>query len=125
LVQQPQVDQDPDGHEGVYRRLKLDQQVDVEPLPLPLDPPDHVAFAALEIMADVAGRELLQGRKVEILHPLLGDETLEEVSDHLGMGEQQLVAVVVVRHRTLSCRAGRKARAFLSGTRLKGKVDHP
>jgi hypothetical protein len=42
LVEKPGVDHDPHGHEGVHGRLKLEQNVDVEPGPFPADLPDHV-----------------------------------------------------------------------------------
>jgi hypothetical protein len=87
-----------------------DQQVDVEPaLPLPAHPPDHVALPAAQLGRDVAPGDPLQGREVEVPHPVLQHEAAEQVRHHLGMGKKTLVAVVVVRHR-------RSIRASCPGT---------
>jgi len=52
-------------------------------------------------MADVAGAHALQGVELQFIHPRLVDEADEQVAHHLGMGEEQLVAVVVVGGRGL------------------------
>jgi hypothetical protein len=89
--------------EGIGSGLELDQQVDVEPArpgSAPADTPDHVAMAFAQVFADEAAADPFQGGEIEGLHPALAQEAAEQLHDHLWVGEEKLVAAVVIRHRT-------------------------
>src|SRR5690606_23268459 len=63
-----------------------------------------VVAALPEIVADVGARNSLERAVVELLEPRLVDETFEQIAHHLRMREQQLVGVIVIRHRPASLR---------------------
>ena len=98
LVKQMHVAPNAHRHEIVHRRLKLQKDIDVEPLRAPTDPPDDVVLSVPNIVGYVAAACLLQGGKVQLCHPRLPYETEKEVPHHFRMGEDLLVRIVDITH---------------------------
>ena len=96
LVQQTGIRQHAHGHRPVHRRLKLQQQHQIEPPPVvEANPPHRVAVALPQVAADEAGRQRRQRGEVEAAAPAAGGEAAQQVADHAGPGEQLLVGRVV------------------------------
>ena len=76
--------------------LEFDQQVEVNPVFAGLDPPDDIAFALPQVVADVMTGAFLQGVEVEAVQPVVGNKTEDQVTHHLGCREQEFIAGVVV-----------------------------
>ena len=98
LPQQAHVNKNPQRHPWIHFGLELQEQVDVDPPLLPPDPPDDVVLPVTQVIRNEARSYRLQGFQVEFVHELLGDKTREQITDHLGLGEEKLVAVVVYCH---------------------------
>ena len=96
LIEQADVDQHPHRHEGIDGALELDEDVEVEPVLAGPDPPDHVVTALAQVVRDIAGGDLFQGGVIQPVQPGIGDEAQHQIPHHLGGGEEQFVASVVV-----------------------------
>ena len=95
LIQQPGVAENPHRHEPIHGGLEFQQQIHIQPMILKPDSPDDIVMTVTQVIGDVAGVHFLQRREVQRLDPGLRHETLQQVFDHLGVGEQQFVAGVV------------------------------
>src|SRR5882724_661140 len=74
------------GHERVGGRLKLQEQVDVEPARFwtaPAQAPDRVAVALAQVVADETAANFLQSAELQVGDPALPDEAAQERLDHL------------------------------------------
>ncbi len=60
LIQQPDLGHDPHRHPGIHRTLELNQDIQVHPLSIHLDPPYDVVRPVAQIVGDVAARHPLQ-----------------------------------------------------------------
>ena len=76
--------------------MEFDQQIDVEPFRPKPHPPDDVVQTLAQVVGDIAVARTFQGGEVQIIYPILMHEAAQQVGDHLGVGEQELVAVVMV-----------------------------
>ena len=101
LIQQPGVAENPHRHEPIHGGLEFQQQIHIQPMILKPDSPDDIVMTVTQVIGDVAGVHFLQRREVQRLDPGLRHETLQQVFDHLGVGEQQFVAGVVHTIRVL------------------------
>ena len=102
LVQQTGVAQDAQRHVAVIARLKLQQYQQIgPPLPHP-QPPYGVAVAFQQLVADVLGRQLPQGREIARVEMIAADEGAQQVLDHAREGEQSLVPLIVPGARLLA-----------------------
>lgn len=98
LVEQAQVDHDPQGHIFINAALKFDEEVEIEPVATHLDPPDEVVVAAAEVVADVFGGQLFQCAVVQAVQPVVWDEAGDEFLYQPWMTEEVFVAAVVFGH---------------------------
>src|SRR6185436_17477288 len=98
LIEQALVSHETDRHRGVGPRLEFQQDVDIDWFSSVLAPelPDDVAFAVLVLGGDKRGVDLLAGREVDPLHPLLSDDLPQEILDHAPMREEETVAEIVL-----------------------------
>src|SRR6185295_12720289 len=102
LVEQADIDHHAESHEGIASGLELDQEVDVEPaVATPADPPDEIALAAAELGSYEAAGDSLESGKIETFNPVLANEAAQEIGNHLGMREEPLVSLIVLRHPPL------------------------
>ncbi len=104
LVEQADIGHDPYRHPVIDTGLEFQQEIDVEPVPAPAHPPDHVVLPAAQIVTDIAAIDFFQGGKVQVIDPLFPDKSLEEILHHPGMGEEKLVGVVMFGHGGVSVR---------------------
>ena len=102
LMEQPGIDHDAQRHEAIHRRLELQQQVHIEPLPAPAQPPHRVAMPAPQVVGNVAAVHFFQGRQVQRGNPGFGQEAHQQLLDHPLVREKQLVDGVVLVHGHLA-----------------------
>ena len=74
LVEQIEISGQPGGHEGMDAGLEFEQDVDVEPVRPPAQPPDDIVAALPQPVVDEFGGILFQSGKVEVADPVLANE---------------------------------------------------
>lgn len=102
LVQQAQVDQYADCHVAVHRRLKFDQEVDIEPVLSPADLPNHIIFAFPEVVGDIGAADIFEAVEIQMSDPVFVNEAAEQVRHHFRLVKQQLVALIMIHGHSLS-----------------------
>ena len=95
LIQQTDIGLDAHGHPAVDAGLEFQQQIDVEPVLAPTHAPDDVVGAVAQVVADIAAAGAFECTEIELLYPSAGHEAVQQVPDHGGVREQELVAAVV------------------------------
>ena len=98
LEEETLVGEHPHGHEAVRSGLELQEEVDPALLPaiLPTDFPDHVVVALAQVVGDDAAADFLEGGEVELVQPGSRQEATGQLFDQTGIGEEKLVAAVVL-----------------------------
>ena len=86
----------------MHPRLKFQQKVEVQPLEPPAHPPDDVAASIVQSVINEFRGVFFQGGEIELGNPVRWDEAAQQVADHLGVGEESFVAVIVVSHLLFS-----------------------
>ena len=117
LIDVGHVAEDAGGHGAVDPGLELEEQ-DQESGPVSeVDAPEHVGLSATELGADVLGVELARRLQGEFVVPVACEVVFKEFNDGGGVGEEELVDLVVlatgeaeqvnvgVGQREASCRA--------------------
>ncbi len=102
LVEQVDVIEQPRCHEGMHAGLEFEQDVDIEPVRSPAQPPDDVTAAFIEPVVDKFGGIFFQGAEIDLADPVLADEADQQVANHFGMGKQPFVAMIVVGHGVIN-----------------------
>ena len=119
LIQQPGIGQQAHGHGPVHGGLELQRHV--QPGLAAAQPPQQVAVAPAQVLADEGGGAVLQRGEVQGIAPRSGDEPAQEVFDHPGMGEQELAGGVLGHARIVSCGCGHRRAASEPVHRAPGR----
>ncbi len=98
LVEQAEVIEHPYRHVGIDAGLEFQQQIHVEPIRSPAQPPDHIVAALSQPVVDKMGGVFFQGGEIKIGHPVLANEAAQQIRHHFGMGKQPFVTTIVSHH---------------------------
>jgi hypothetical protein len=84
--------------------LEFEQDVDVDWLSrvLATEPPDEIALASLMASGGEGGRDSGRRGQIEEVDPSLTEDLVEEIAQHADMGEEKMIAGVVLSQELLS-----------------------
>ena len=119
LVGVGHVAEDAGGHGGVDSGLELDEQDHGAGAVSEVDAPEHVGLSAFQPGVDVLGGDLAQRVEVELVGPIGCEVVFEEFGDGRGLGEEELVDLVVLA-AWRAVGVGQTGLLWARGSRVRG-----
>ena len=82
-------------HEGIHRGLEFEQNVKVDHCVLPRHFVNQIAFRFFVMLCDKTLVDLFGAREIDLLHPLLLDKGLDQLTEEGSVGKEPLVAAIM------------------------------